>query len=76
MKLDATLSGGQPPYHYVIRFTQDGIKKIDGDSPNGTISETIKLDAYDQKQPLDITLEGTDDTGAFSGKLLHLAATP
>jgi hypothetical protein len=74
--LHATLSGGQSPYHYAIRFTPDTIKEIDGQSPNGTISQEIKLDAYDPATPLDITLEGTDATGAITGNRVHLAATP
>jgi hypothetical protein len=59
-----------------IRFTPDTIKEIDGQSPNGTISQEIKLDAYDPATPLDITLEGTDATGAITGNRVHLAATP
>lgn len=73
--LNATLSGGQPPYSYVIRFTPDKIKEITGDSPNGTISQAI-IDAYDPTMPLDITFEGKDATGAISGNRVHLGTTP
>ena len=74
--LHATLSGGQPPYNYVIRFAPDTIKEIDGSSKDGTINQAIKLDAYDPTKSLDITLEGTDSTGAISGNRVHLPATP
>jgi hypothetical protein len=72
--VQATLSGGQSPYSYEIRLTQDTktIKKFDDQAPNGTISQPIKLDDYDPAKPLDVTLEGTDATGAISGKQLHL----
>jgi hypothetical protein len=76
--VQAILSGGQPPYTYEIRLTQDTktIKKFDDQAPNRTINQPIKLDDYDPAKQLDITLEGTDATGAISGKQLHLLATP
>jgi hypothetical protein len=73
--LHATLSGGQSPYHYAIRFAPDTITKIEGDSPDGTVSHEIKFDAYDPAKPLDITFEGKDVTGLISSSRLHLAAT-
>jgi hypothetical protein len=73
--LHATLSGGQSPYHYAIRFTPDTIKEIHGDSPDGTIDKEI-MHAYDPAKPLDITLQGKDDKGEIiSSEPIHLAAT-
>jgi hypothetical protein len=71
--IHARLSGGQPPYSYSIRFTPDTIKEIDGRSQTGTIDQTIKLDEYDPTKPLDITVEGSDATGAISGNRIHVA---
>ncbi|MGI8570250.1 MAG: hypothetical protein ACR2KT_14960 [Methylocella sp.] len=45
--------------------------EIDGESPDGKISQEIKLDNYDTAKPLDITLAGADDKGAASNKLVH-----
>jgi hypothetical protein len=71
--LQATLSGGRPPYKFAIRFTPDTINEIVGQSPNGTISQAIKLDTYDPTKSLDITLEGTDATGATGRYQMHFA---
>jgi hypothetical protein len=76
MTLRATLSGGQSPYVYAIRFTPDTIKEIDGQTQNGTIDQAIKLDAYDPAKPLDITFEATDAKGAISGNRVHFDASP
>jgi hypothetical protein len=69
----AVIHAGQPPYSYSIRFTPDTIKEIDGRSPTGTIDQTIKLDEYDPTNPLDITVESSDATGAISGNRIHIA---
>jgi hypothetical protein len=76
MTLHATISGGQSPYGYTIRFIPDTMKEISGQTPNGTIDQAIKLDPYDPAKPLDIILEVTDAEGAISGNRLHYSAMP
>jgi hypothetical protein len=76
LTLQANVSGGQSPYGYTIRFTPDIIKEITDSTQNGTINQSMKLDAYDPTKPLDIRLEITDATGAISGKQLHFLAIP
>ena len=76
LTLHATVSGGQSPYSYTIRFTQDTMKEISDSTPNGTINRVIKLDAYDPAKPLDIILEVTDSAGVISGNRLHFSAMP
>jgi hypothetical protein len=74
--LNATLSGGQPPYTFVIRFAPPEMNEIDGQTPDGNIKESIKFDAYDPTKPLLISIAGTDATGAIVGKRIDLPASP
>jgi hypothetical protein len=75
LTLHSTVSGGQSPYSYTIRFTQDTMKEITGSATNGTINQVIKTDGYDPAKPLDIILEVTDAAGVISGNRLRFSAT-
>jgi hypothetical protein len=77
LTVHATVTGGQSPYSYTIRFrfTPDTMKEISGSTPNGTINQAI-IDAYDPAKPLDIILEVTDSAGVISGNRLHFPAMP
>jgi alpha-acetolactate decarboxylase len=72
----ATLSGGQSPYTYTIKFTPDTMKEISGKSLDGKINQEVKFDAYDPTKPLDVVLEGKDAAGGAVHKQLNVAAIP
>jgi hypothetical protein len=76
LTLHATVSGGQSPYGYTIRFTPDIMQEISGSTLNNTINQAIKFDAYDPAKPLDIILEVTDAAGVISGNRWHFSAMP
>jgi hypothetical protein len=78
--VNATVTGGAPPYHYLISFSQDAMNPIQDDSSDGIIHKDVSLPTgVDSAKPLDMVVEATDKkfkTASTKAEPVHINVAP
>jgi hypothetical protein len=79
--IDATISGGEPPYTYTVMLSQEGAKSLfvgsTGTSTDGAVKSQFAVpEDLDPNKKLDVILEATDKEKAMSRNQIDLPLAP